>query len=102
MYNIFYIIKMFFVYWFSYFFRALYYYKFDVWYYNRKIVTYKKKLVELRTEKKKILDEVMEKETFKVAKEILEKYAPHQLQSMTSQNFVSKLIFNIACIHCAS
>lgn len=37
----------------------------------------------------------MEKETFKVAKEILEKYAPHQLQSMNSQNFVSKstLIF---------
>jgi len=32
----------------------------------------------------------MEKETFKVAKEILEKYAPHQLQTMTSQNFVSK------------
>jgi len=71
-------------------FRALYYYKFDVWYYNRKIVSYKKKLLELRSEKKKILDEVMEKETFKVAKEILEKYAPHQLQSMTSQNFVSR------------
>lgn len=73
-----------------YFFSALYYYKLDVWYYNRKIVAYKKKLIELRGEKKKILDEVMENETFKVAKEILEKYAPHQLQSMTSQNFVSK------------
>lgn len=73
-------------------FRALYYYKFDVWYYNRKIVSYKKKLLELRSEKKKILDEVMEKETFKVAKEILEKYAPHQLQSMTSLNFVSKRV----------
>lgn len=53
-------------------------------------MSYKKKLLELRSEKKKILDEVMEKETFKVAKEILEKYAPHQLQSMTSQNFVSR------------
>lgn len=73
----------------NYYFRALYYYKFDVWYYNRKIVTYKKKLIELKSVKKKLLDEVMEKETFKVAKEILEKYAPHQLQSMTSQNFVS-------------
>ncbi|VVC41631.1 Lunapark domain [Cinara cedri] len=69
---------------------ALYYYKFDVWYYNRKIVAYKKKLIELRSEKKKILDEVMEKETFKVAKEILEKYAPYQLQSMTSQNFINQ------------
>lgn len=69
---------------------ALYYYKFDVWYYNRKIVTYKKKLIELKSVKKKILDEVMEKETFKVAKEILEKYAPHQLQSMTSQNFINQ------------
>lgn len=35
----------------------------------------------------------MEKETFKVAKDILEKYAPHQLQSMTSQNFVRKFKF---------
>ncbi|XP_003247362.1 endoplasmic reticulum junction formation protein lunapark [Acyrthosiphon pisum] len=69
---------------------ALYYYKFDVWYYNRKIVTYKKKLIELKSVKKKLLDEVMEKETFKVAKEILEKYAPHQLQSMTSQNFINQ------------
>ncbi|KAL5242183.1 hypothetical protein ACI65C_009593 [Semiaphis heraclei] len=69
---------------------ALYYYKFDVWYYNRKIVTYKKKLTELKSVKKKLLDEVMEKETFKVAKEILEKYAPHQLQSMTSQNFINQ------------
>lgn len=79
----------------SWFFRALYYYKFDVWYYNRKIVAYKKKLIELRSEKKKILDEVMEKETFKVAKDILEKYDPRQLQSMTSQNFVSKCLFNL-------
>lgn len=35
----------------------------------------------------------MENETFKVAKDILEKYAPHQLQSMTSQNFVSTSAF---------
>lgn len=44
----------------------------------------------------------MEKETFKVAKEILEKYAPHQLQSMTSQNFVSILICNLSIIHYVS
>jgi len=83
----------------SYCFRALYYYKFDVWYYNRKIVTYKKKLIELKSVKKKLLDEVMEKETFKVAKEILEKYAPHQLQSMTSQNFVSIFQLYFILIH---
>lgn len=83
----------------SYCFRALYYYKFDVWYYNRKIVTYKNKLIELKSVKKKLLDEVMENETFKVAKEILEKYAPHQLQSMTSQTFVCKSKFNFTHIH---
>lgn len=73
-----------------------------MWYYNRKIVAYKKKLIELRNEKKKILDEVMDKETFKVAKDILEKYAPHQLQSMTSQNFVSKFLLNFTRIHYVS
>jgi len=40
----------------------------------------------------------MEKETFKVAKEILEKYAPHQLRSMTSQ-LVSKFYFHFVNIH---
>jgi len=44
----------------------------------------------------------MEKETFKVAKEILEKYAPHQLQSMTSQHFVSKFDLYYAHIHYVS
>jgi len=62
-------------------------------------VTYKKKITELKSVKKKLLDEVMEKETFKVAKEILEKYAPHQLQSMTSQNFVSISKFHFIHIH---
>lgn len=83
----------------SYYFSALYFYKLDVWYYNRKIVSYRKTLLELQKEKKKILDEVMEKETFKVAKEILEKYAPHQLQSMASQNFVSKSFLAYTHIH---
>lgn len=36
----------------------------------------------------------MENETFKVAKEILEKYAPHQLQSMTSQTLVSSFFLS--------
>lgn len=72
-----------------------------MWYYNRKIVAYKKKLIELKTQKKKVLDEVMEKETFKVAKDILEKYAPHQLQSMTL-SFVSKFVLNFIHIHYVS
>ncbi|XP_050531772.1 endoplasmic reticulum junction formation protein lunapark isoform X2 [Daktulosphaira vitifoliae] len=68
---------------------ALYYYKFVVWNYNRKKEHYEKKLAELKNEKKKILDEVMENETFKVAKEILEKYAPHQLHTMNTQILIN-------------
>jgi hypothetical protein len=34
----------------------------------------------MREEKKRILEDVMEKETYKVAKEILEKFAPDQLR----------------------
>lgn len=44
----------------------------------------------------------MEKETFKVAKEILEKYDPHQLQSMTSQNLVSQFIVYFTHIYCTN
>ena len=43
------------------------------------------KLKDLRSEKSKILDQVMETETYKVAKEIMELYAPDQLrQSLVS------------------
>ena len=49
------------------------------WWYHRKIARNETKLGELQKKKKKILDEVMETETYKVAKEILEKYAPEQL-----------------------
>lgn len=41
----------------------------------------------------------MDKETFKVAKEILEKYAPHQLHSMTSQHFVSEYDCKFFLVH---
>lgn len=34
----------------------------------------------MREEKKKLLEDVMDTETYKVAKEILEKFAPDQLQ----------------------
>ena len=41
----------------------------------------------MREEKKKLLDDVMDKETYKVAKEILEKFAPEQLRkSSVSSN----------------
>lgn len=44
------------------------------WYYNRKLRKNEQKLVKLKEEKSKILDEIMEKETYKVAKKILEKF----------------------------
>lgn len=50
------------------------------WYYRRQLTQNQRMLSDLRAEKKKILDDVMEKETYKVAKEILEKFAPDQLK----------------------
>lgn len=50
------------------------------WYYRRQLTQNQKMLSDLRAEKKKILDDVMEKETYKKAKEILEKFAPDQLK----------------------
>ncbi|KAG7157754.1 endoplasmic reticulum junction formation protein lunapark-A-like isoform X2 [Homarus americanus] len=50
------------------------------WYYHRKISKNEEKLKNLREEKEKILEQVMETETYKVAKEILEVYAPDQLR----------------------
>lgn len=44
------------------------------WYYNRKLIKNEKKLVKLKEDKTKILDQVMESETYKVAKKILEKF----------------------------
>lgn len=49
------------------------------WYFDRKIVKNKSKYESLKKEKQQLLDDVMENETFKVAKEILEKYAPNHL-----------------------
>ncbi|XP_037789304.1 endoplasmic reticulum junction formation protein lunapark-A-like [Penaeus monodon] len=50
------------------------------WYYRRKISKNELKLKSLRERKEKILEQVMETETYKVAKEILETYAPDQLR----------------------
>ncbi|XP_067003224.1 endoplasmic reticulum junction formation protein lunapark-A isoform X2 [Anabrus simplex] len=54
------------------------------WYYHRKISSNQEKLIDMKNKKKQLLDEVMEKETYKVAKQILEKYAPDQLRKTPS------------------
>lgn len=50
------------------------------WWYHRKLRKNEEKLDKLREEKTKILEEVMEKETYKVAKEILDKYGTKEEQ----------------------
>ncbi|XP_067212278.1 endoplasmic reticulum junction formation protein lunapark-B isoform X2 [Linepithema humile] len=58
------------------------------WYYNRKITHNREKLSTLMSEKKKILNEVTETETYKKAKEILLKFAPDELtMSPLTQKF---------------
>ncbi|XP_050463631.1 endoplasmic reticulum junction formation protein lunapark-A isoform X1 [Cataglyphis hispanica] len=49
------------------------------WYYNCKITNNQEKLSTIVSEKKKILNEVTETETYKKAKEILLKFAPDEL-----------------------
>ncbi|XP_035775361.1 endoplasmic reticulum junction formation protein lunapark-B-like [Anopheles albimanus] len=53
------------------------------WHYERKVRLNSNKLKDLRAEKKKILEKVMEKETYKVAVEILDKFGEksHRLQT---------------------
>lgn len=55
------------------------------WYFERKVIINMNELKELRTEKKKILEKVMDKETYKVAVEILRKFGE---KSMKMQNQV--------------
>ncbi|XP_037069712.1 endoplasmic reticulum junction formation protein lunapark-B-like [Pollicipes pollicipes] len=50
------------------------------WYYERKIRQNETRLAALKKKKEQILEEVQDKETYKVAKEILEKFAPEQLR----------------------
>ncbi|TRY68903.1 hypothetical protein TCAL_04157 [Tigriopus californicus] len=49
------------------------------WWYHRKIRRNEIQLEKLMVQKRTLLEKVMETETYKVAKEILEKYAPEQL-----------------------
>ncbi|KAK4299269.1 hypothetical protein Pmani_028444 [Petrolisthes manimaculis] len=55
------------------------------WHYRRKISRNEQKLKDLRKRREKILEQVMETETYKVAKEILEKYAPDQIRQSQLQ-----------------
>ncbi|XP_014276192.1 endoplasmic reticulum junction formation protein lunapark-A isoform X2 [Halyomorpha halys] len=65
--------------------------KFITWYYKREIIHNKDKLSDLKAKKKKILEDVMNTETYKVAKEILEKYAPEQLKKSGPEPTVKPL-----------
>lgn len=66
------------------------------WYYNWKLSRNQSKLKTLKEEKRKLLDKVMETETYKCAKLILEKYAPDQLRksgtSPSSVELTSSLV----------
>lgn len=57
------------------------------WYFKRKLTKNESTLKILKSNKKDILDSVMEKEVYKIAKKILEKYAPEQLDKDSSVNF---------------
>lgn len=61
------------------------------WYYNWMINKNRMKLSKMREDKKKILEEVMNTETYKVAKEILDKYGSPDDQSKSLKPFVPTL-----------
>lgn len=51
------------------------------WYYVRRMVEQQDLLRRLRSDKRQLLEQVKEKETYKVARTILEKFAPDQLRN---------------------
>lgn len=65
--------------------------KIVTFYYSRKITKNEQKLSDLRAEKKQILEDVMDKETYKVARTILEKFAPEQLRSKGMEQHVTPM-----------
>lgn len=60
------------------------------WWFHTKIRKNEKKLQTLTKEKAKLLNDVMEIETYKVAKQILEKFAPEQLRASGSSSTLNK------------
>ncbi|KAL1512526.1 hypothetical protein ABEB36_002107 [Hypothenemus hampei] len=65
--------------------------KFLTWYYNRKIRKNEKKLVTLKEKKKQILETVMETETYKVAKQILDKFGNDMRKPILQTPVLSKV-----------
>ena len=57
------------------FYRFIFLKRFLTWWYHRKIKRNEIALTKLKEQKAKILDEVMETETYKVAKELLDEFA---------------------------
>lgn len=62
------------------------------WYYSRKIRRNQSKLVKLKEEKKKILEQVEETETYKVAKQILDKFGDTSKKPTISINESTPLL----------
>ncbi|KAK7791876.1 hypothetical protein R5R35_010554 [Gryllus longicercus] len=61
------------------------------WWYRRKISRNQVKLGDMKKQKKELLEEVMDKETYKVARQILEKFAPEQLRKPSAATTSSVL-----------
>ncbi|XP_031770266.1 endoplasmic reticulum junction formation protein lunapark-B isoform X2 [Galleria mellonella] len=61
------------------------------WYYKRSIVKNRMKLTQMKAEKKKILEEVMNTETYKVAKKILDQYGSPEEQTKAIKPFAPSL-----------
>lgn len=59
------------------------------WYFRRKIERKNEELTDLIKQKRSVLDNVMETETYKVAKEILEKYDPETLRKSVVSTKIS-------------
>ncbi|CAH1108654.1 unnamed protein product [Psylliodes chrysocephalus] len=60
--------------------------KFLTWYYSKKLQRNEKKIIKLKEEKKKIIDNVMETETYKVAKKILDKFGIEKKQPVQTSD----------------
>ena len=67
------------------------------WWYHRKLRKNETQLAKLKKERSKILEDVMNTETYKVAKEILDKYGPAEQHSKPREQIKVKYIYK--CMH---
>ena len=63
------------------------------WWYHRKLRKNETQLAKLKKERSKILEDVMNTETYKVAKEILDKYGPAEQHSKPREQIKVKYIY---------